>query len=243
MPNFQASLYDTVTQDISITLDQSCEILTIVDKSNYSASDEDGFELADFSTWRQLEITFPNGSTYDFDSTGTISGAGVWNAPNGGSDTINYSLVEANGDGVYCATLFVVPDYDNAVAYTHTASSPKAVYYLGKLYRTVASTTGNLPTDTAYWEEIQREDLSSKFKTTAKFALTCRSLTACYEGLVHEANCVIAEDLCNDLCTNDKLLDGVKVRMLLDGISYSARNSEWDRAQVLTDAAKSICNC
>lgn len=243
MPNFQASLFDTVTEDISVSLNQDCTILTIVDKSNYSTSDEDGFELADFDTWRQLEITYPNGSTYDFDSTGTLSGAGVWDAPNGGTDTLAHTIPVANTDGVYCSTLFVVPDYDNAVAYTHTASNPKAVYYLDKLYRTIASSTGNLPTDTAYWEEITREDLSSKFKTKVYFALTCRSITACYETLVHEANCVIVDDLCDNLCTNSKFLDATKVRMLLDGVSYAARNGEWERAQRLTDTAKTICNC
>jgi len=243
MPNFQASLFDTVTDNMSITLDVECNILTMVDKSNYSLSDEDGSELADFNTYRQLQILHPSGLTYNYDAEGLLDGA--WDAPNGGTDTLAHTLDESAQDGVYRVTLFVVPDYDVAVAYTHTAASPKAVYYLGKLYRTIASTTGDIPTNTSYWEEITREDLSSKYQTTQTFALTCRKLKQCYERLVHEANCVIRDSMCDDdlLCRNKDFLDAMKLRMNLDGITYAARANKWGEVETIANAANQICNC
>lgn len=243
MPNFQSSLFDTVTQNMSITLDQACEILTIVDKSNYALSDEGGHELADFNTFRQLEIEYPNGSTFDYDAEGNLDGA--WNAPNGGGDTIAHTLPESAQDGVYNVTLMVVPDYDVAETYTHTAANPKAVYYLGKLYRTIATTTGDVPTNISFWEEIGREDLSSKYSTTQTFALTCRKLTQCYERLVHEANCVILDSMCDDdlLCKNKAFLDASKLRLLIDGISFAAKNRKWDEVESISNAANQICNC
>lgn len=243
MSDFQASLFDTVTQDMSITLDQSCETLTIVDKSNYSTSTEDGHLLADFSTFRQLKIQSPSGTSFWYDAEGNLDGS--WDAPNGGTDTIAHALQTTDDDGVYIVTLYVVPDYDNTVEYSYTNTNPKFVYYLNKLYRNKAITQGNLPTDTTYWEEVTVEDLSAKYYNTQTFALTCRNLFTCYEDLVHKANCIIVDDICNDnqLCSNKDFLEATKLRMLLDGIAYSANRSDWEGAIIKVNAAKKICNC
>ena len=244
MPNFQASLFDTVTNNMAITLGTECDILTITDKSNYIASTENTHELVDFNEYRQLEIKHPNGTTYNYDAHDNLDGS--WNAPNGGNHAIAHTLAEAAGDGVYNVTLFAAPTWKTGETYTHSNSSPECVYYLGKLYRSLASGASKEPdTETAYWEEITREDLSAKYRTTETFALTCRKLTRCYERLVHEANCVIVDDLCNDnmLCSNRKFLEATKLRMLIDGISYAAKNSDWKRVEIIANAANKICSC
>lgn len=243
MPNFQASLFDTLQGAISVTLNTECTVLTIVDTSNYDLSDESGHELANFDTYRQLEIKRPNGATFDYDAEGNLDGA--WSAPTTANHTIVHTMVEDEADGVYEATLFVAPTYDDTATYTHTASSPKAVYFEGQLYRTIATTTANLPTDTNYWEEIEREDLSAKYRYVATFALTCRKLKQCYEKLVHEANCVIKDNLCDDeiLCKNKPFLDAIKLRINLDGISFAAKNQQWEEVKSITNSANKICSC
>ena len=243
MPNFQASLYNTGNAAIDVSLDTECSVLTIVDNSNYATSDEEGHLLANFDTFRQLEIKRPNGVTFNYDAEGNLDGA--WNAPSGGTTTVTHTMVDDETDGVYYVNLYVVPTYDNGATYTHTTASPKAVYYQGKLYRTITTTVGNLPTDTTYWEEIEREDLSAKYLYTAIFALTCRNLKRCYERLVHEANCVIKDDLCDDelLCRNKSFLDAAKLRINLDGIAFAAKNQQWEEVTSITNAANKICSC
>ena len=247
--NFQASLINPVTGESGVVLNEDCTTITITDHSNYVLSDEDGFEQTDFTVFRQLIITYPNGDTYGFDAQGGLQSP--WVVPNvTPAATAALTLpVEAN-DGAYCATLYTVPTYDNAVDYPHTSTSPTSVWYVdggvGNLYSTIADPpAATLPSDTDYWKIITIEDLSAKFKVTQCWALTCRELFQCYEKLVHEANCVITEDLCDDdgLCTNKTFLAAVKLRMLLDGISYAAQESDWEAVQVLTNAAKKICSC
>ena len=255
MPVFQASLTDPSSGASAITIDADCGTVTVTDSSNYALSDESGYEQEDFTTFRQLVFTFPNGETYGFDAQGNLDSP--WTPPWDGAAlnpmTAALALPATAVDGAYCVTLYVVPNYNNATDYTHTTASPSAVFYADAvtstelLYATIANppTAGILPTDTDYWEVIEKEDLSAKFKVTECFALTCRELFQCYEKLVHEANCVVTEDLCDDdeLCKNKTFLAAMKLRMLLDGISYAAQENDWEAVQILTNAAKKTCSC
>lgn len=65
--------------------------------------------------------------------------------------------------GLYEAILLRIKQYDNAVAYLAEVESggiisqdPSVVYYPteDKVYRCIADSTGHLPTDTDYWEEV-----------------------------------------------------------------------------------------
>lgn len=244
MANFQATLFDAVADKMAITLDQECNVLTIIDKSDYLTATDSGHELMGyFDTFRQLEIKRPNGTSFNYDAEGNMDGQ--WDAPFNGTTTITHNMEEDSADGVYEVTLYVAPTYQAGSTYTHSTANPKSVYYLGQLYKTIATTTGNLPTDEDYWVECTREDLSSKYRTTETFALTCRKLTRCYERLVHEANCIIRDEHCDDdlLCTNKEFLGAMKLRLAIDGISYAAKNRKWNEVKSISNLANKICSC
>ena len=247
MSVFQASLYDTSTQKISVTLDTECSIVTIEDKSNYSASTEVGHILADHfgaQSYRKIILKSPNGTEYSWDGRSSLYNDGdvVWSAPNSGQHTVTKTLTEDDGDGVFTATLISIPAFNDTVEYVYASGNEKHVFYLGKVYRNKQTVTGQI-TDTTKWEVVSDEDLSAKYKAEAKFTLTCRKLHKCYEELVHKANCVIVDDACNDnnLCENKDFLNATKLRLVLDGIAYASQASDFSKAEILTNAANKIC--
>ena len=245
MPNFQATLIDSSTNTIDVSIDTDCSILTFEDNSNYTTSDEDGHENADFADYRQLEISSPDGSTYDYDAQGNLDAA--WDQGTSRNNTLNRTLASSDLDGVYVLTLFSVPTYKSSVSYTHTTASPKSVYYNNKIWQTIQTTpSSNTPeSGSEYWKEITRKDLSSKYKATATFSLTCRELNQCLERLTLEAGCTVSGDSCDDdlLCGNTSFLNQVKLKTLIDGIGYASDAGDFTEATNLVNAAKSICNC
>ena len=247
MPDFQATLIDSGTSQIDVSLDTECGMLTVEDNSNYSLSDEDGHLLADFTDYRQLVIKSPDGTTYGYDVQGGLDE--VWTSPSPLlQNTKTRTLSSTDDDGVYVITLYTVPTYDDPIfTYIHTVSNPKCVFYNGKLWRTTADTpAGNPPVSgSAFWEEIDREDLTSKYVATATFSLTCRNLNACLERLIVEAVCACQAEVCDDdlLCTNHAFLESLKLKTLLDGVGYASEQSDFCEAENLINAAKSICNC
>jgi hypothetical protein len=245
MPDFQASLLDG-TGAIDVSLDTECSILTMEDNSNYTTSDENGHLLADFSDYRQMIITSPDGTTYGFDARGNLDEA--WSSGDSGSNSKTRTLAASDTDGTYVITLYTVPTWqDDIFVYQHTTSNPKAVFYQGKLYRTLQNVPGGTfpSSNPTFWEEITNEDLSSKYCTTATFALTCRGLLGCLERLTKEAVCACEADMCDDdlLCNNSAFLDAVKLKTILDGIDYASSQSNYCEASNLVNLAKSICNC
>ncbi len=81
--------------------------------------------------------------------------------------------------------LLEAPDYDNATAY----AIGDVVKYLGGLYRATASTTGNLPTNTAFWQKIG--DYDSLAGVVAAHGVTLDEhdvrITSTEDGIVAEA--------------------------------------------------------
>jgi hypothetical protein len=246
MPNFLATLNNPTTGSADVTLDTNCSIVTVVDHSDYAASTEAGHLLADFTVFRQMKFTFPDGGHVIFDAQALPA---TWDAPSpSGTPSIALTLPAEAQDGVYTVELSVVPTHTSAVQYSYTVSNPSMVWSPteGKLYKAIQVVPALVPiTDTSYWEEITIEDLSAKYQVSQNFSLVCRKLYQCYEKLVHEANCLVVDDECDDnlLCSNGTFLDAVKLRMLIDGIGYASAQAEWDKATVLTNSAKSICNC
>ena len=227
--------------------DSDCNIVSVTDHSDYAASTEDGHLLANFTVFRQMKFTLPNGDTHLFDAQAIPP---TWDAPSpSGTMTVAFTLPAIADDGVYTIDFYVVPTHQTAgVQYGYTISNPSCVWSVaeGKLYKAIQVVpAGTAITDTSYWVEIDIEDLTTKYHIRQKFALTCRSLYQCYEKLVHEANCIITTDECDDnlLCSNGTFLSAVKLRMLIDGIGYASAQNEFDKVTVLTNSAKSICNC
>lgn len=247
MPDFQASLIDPATSAIDVSLDTECSILTIEDNSNYVASTEDGHLLANFTDYRQMIITSPDGTTYGYDALAGLDE--VWTPASPLLANVKTrNLAATDTDGVYEITLYTVPSWEDAAyTYIHTTANPKAVFYNGKLWRTLQSVPGgNIPaTGSLFWEEITNEDLSSKYCTKATFALTCRSLLSCLERLTKEAVCACEADMCDDdlLCNNHAFLSAVKLKTILDGVDYASSQSNYCEATNLINLAKSICNC
>jgi hypothetical protein len=90
--------------------------------------------------------TFLTGEKINYDSS--IAGDVTITAYDEAADT-TYTF-QIDSDGWHQFKFIFVPDYNGATAYVIY----DAVYYNGAVYRAITSTTGNLPTDTDYWEAI-----------------------------------------------------------------------------------------
>ena len=143
------------------------------------------------------------------------------------------------------------PTYDNAETYD-TAPDPEVVYNLtdGNLYKSlVDANTGNQPdTSAAQWELYEPtgdSDLTTRYCTTFRIVVLCRSILTCRESLVYEAFCTLDTDFCNDdvLCSNPTFLAAVKLRLVLDAIEYSVDKGAWNEVERQVNLAIRICNC
>jgi hypothetical protein len=113
-------------------------------------------------------------------------------------------------------TLLDTPAYDNATAY----AIDDVVSYDGKLYRAIAATTGNLPTNTTYWQLIGNYD--SLAGVVAGQSLTLSD---------HEARILDTEDgIVAEAVARDALAaqirgsySGTDINALTTGLIYSER--------------------
>ena len=245
MPDFQVSLIDTVSSEVDINIDSSCAILTIEDNSNYVASTESGHLEADFDRYRKIIITRPDGTTYTLSSIG--DGDASISSGDSGSHSFNYTLLTTDDDGVWAAALYSLPTWDSGATYEVGDQVTFQVGGVDKFYEAIDGNTNMQPdTSTSDWKEVTEiTGFKNKYCVTEKVSIKCVNLLKCYENLVHDANCVIHQDFCNPdiLCKNKKFLDAIKLRMLLDGITYATNNKQFADAEKDFNNAKKICNC
>lgn len=234
MPNFQANLND-VNDVLQSTLDTN-DLMTINDTSNYIASTEDGAESADFNYYREVIVDDPNGIDYTFSSLGT--GDQLIGAGNSGSNQMSYTLSNAV-DGVYTITLITVPTWDAAAIYSNTSY----VFLTdGTFYKSLQNTNTNQDptTKTAYWTQVTKDEVSSRFLTTGNIART-KDLEICKLEATEEMAC--HTDNCKNICDSEAYNKAAKLFMLLSAINDKATLQKWDEVAELISTAKQICDC
>jgi hypothetical protein len=181
MPNFALSLTDPVTDSVDITISNG--VLTIVDHSNYSTSDEVGHLLANFTDFYQVMITLPSGGQYLFSSLGDGDEAVV--PPSAGDPTVTYTY--PGGDGQYWVTVYALPTYDAGTTYTYSALNPVYAYSGVNIYKLLQTGTGQIA-DSTYWEEVTDVDLlPSKYRINQRVVIYADSKRY-YARKIYNAN-------------------------------------------------------
>jgi len=237
--------------DLGISVDSSCSSIQITDNSNY-LNDEAGHALSDFSEYRFIRMTTPSGRLYYFSSVDfddIVVDQVISPASSGGNDFFYMFDYDLDKDGVYEFSMCNYPTWNESADYSNSKTT--IVFYNGELYKLLAPSLGNLPDEvgSAYWELYAladpEDEYTTRYCTCAKIAVLCLSTYDCYEKMVHSAYCVIDTDYCNDdlLCKNKKLLDVVKLRILIDAIEYGVNDEAWEDVKKMFNHIYNICGC
>ena len=119
---------------------------TATNTTVYGSPEEDRNEAAEYVLWSKTD---KNGNR-DFT-----------NPDQGDVLTKLAYTVDTPVSGLYELIWLRIQPYDNATAYVEQQESggvitqyPSVVYYNGSVYKCIAPTTGNLPTDVTYWEVV-----------------------------------------------------------------------------------------
>ncbi len=249
---FYSSLVDS-DGILNVTVDSECSHIEIIDSSNYNNA-ETGHSLSDFSDYRFIRMTKPTGEYYYFSSVdfSDIVVDQVISPADSGNNTFYYQLdPELDKDGVYIFEMCNYPTWNDLSAYEYDANNIVVVFYEGELYKLIADSTNNLPNETnsVYWELYEltdpEDEYNTRYCTCSKIAVLCLNTYKCYQELTRDAFCAISEDFCNDdmLCKNRKLLQVVKLRILIDEIGYAVNRNAWNEVVDIFNLIYKICGC
>jgi len=235
MATFAVSILDGTTYDVTI----QSGVVTIVDHSNYDTNTESGHAQSDFSSYKKIYVTDPDGTEYVFSTLG--DGDALINPPSGEVLPIS-TVYTSTGDGVYTMYLEAVPTWNAAASYVF--ADGHYVYYNTKLYKALQNSTNKDPiTQTAYWEEVDAVDLPAKYRLEYKFAIVC-DLETCYQQATYAAMCAIESVSCkNNLCCEPNFVNACKLSVLIYHVEVLAANSDWDRATTVINMGSQICSC
>ena len=226
MADFQAAIGNIIATPTLITVD---------DTTDYAGSTQDGHLTADFSDYRKIVMTNPK-RTFVYSTEG--DGDVITSAANAAVLTFNFSIEDEDIDGVYDLTLYTVPTW-NA---TPTYDRHEAVYLSGILYKSkINGNTGNTPSTSSDWIEIDDSLIPSKYCVTDSIIITDIKLLGCYEKLVADAICELENDLCGDMCNNKDFMDAMKMRLLIDSICHAASNNDFDGARKKFNLVNRLC--
>ncbi len=236
---------------LNTTVDSECSHIELIDSSNYDNA-EVGHSRSDFSDYRFIRITTPTGGYYymssvDFDDLEIDQSISPASSNN---DSFYYLLdPDTDKDGVYIFEMCNYPTWGDGYAYE--TGDLVVVFYEGELYKLLQNSTGNLPNeaDSLYWElyELTNPDdeYLTRYCTCAKIAVLCLNTYKCYQELTRDAFCAISEDFCNDdvLCKNKKLLNVIKLRILIDEVGYAVNRNAWHEVVDIFNLIYKICGC
>jgi hypothetical protein len=149
-----------LTRSFTITQQDGGETAIAVNTTVYGTPNQDRDDAAEYALWSKTNS----------------AGNRTFNNPDQGSvlTALQYT-VETEIDGWYELIIPRIQPYNNATAYVEQQSSGSAVtqyasivYYqpTNKVYKCIAPTTGNLPTNTNFWVELSITDLPSNLDNT-----------------------------------------------------------------------------
>lgn len=240
MASFVATMNDT-SGDFSATADGT--IMTFKDYSNYDTSTESGHLQANFSDFRKIKVTLPDGTTYLFSTLG-----------DGNQSTVTGSLVTppiqdvwssyTGGDGIYEVRLYTVPTYSALATYTSVLNHH--VYSGGYIYKALKPVPiGTSVTDTTYWSVVSDLDLlPSKYRFYKKYGVICDS-EICYAEKLYSALCSNENVGCNleKIVLNREWLVANKLMLILEEVGNAIDDEDWVGAKNMINHAKSMCCC
>lgn len=234
--------YETV---LDLTIDD-CKTVDFSDSSDFGYTP--GHELSDFTLFRKLTVTLPDGNQQVLSSVVPYN---IYVNP-AASDTNQpfYSGFPVTMGGVYSFTLCNVPTYNPSVTYLEDTDCVCLLDSTGtiRFFRSVAPRPGVRPLVNIgwqnTWEEIPESELDDKYCDTKTYVQLC-GLKDCIKEYKNKLMCSL-EELCNNsICANECLsnyLELVEIEMVLDD-----PNQYWNTKQI-TDALNvanklCLCNC
>jgi hypothetical protein len=241
MSNFQVSITSPTTELPDVTV--SSGVLSIVDHSNYSTSDEVGHLEADFANFYKMLITLPSGDEYLYSSLYPVDGDELIDTPDAGAPDADYTY--PSGDGQYWLTIYALPTYSGAVSYVYSTSNPIYVYYPtdGKIYKNIQSTGGvDLIADPTYWTEVTDiELLPSKYRLNQRIVIYADSKST-YARLIYRANAlnnIIGENWEKILKDSDAV-NAIRMFIGINAIPVLLAASRFDEIDTTINNLKSI---
>jgi hypothetical protein len=242
---FQASLLDQ-NNLLDISIDGNCDIVTIVDHSNYDTNTEAGHFLANFTGYRRVKISFPTSGEYllstpipdvEFDSEILPASSGEMQ--------IQWDMPDEVKDGRFEVCFCSVPQWNSSSYFpTSTASLPVIVYHNGLLWKSLADTIDSEPSEESEdWEIFDGDLCETRYCFNANFVVTCRVIDKCYKDAVIKANCGQIDCCDDDLCKNPHLLKATGLMLIKAEIPWAVARKDWNRVDSLINAALNKCSC
>ena len=243
MANFQVSLRD-IDDVLQVAFSGGNTIITITDTSNYDEiGPEDGHARNNFSSWRKVVITFPDSSTYEFETTQPFPN--YVEPPIGSNDVIVYDHEDQLVDGVYTADLYSVPTYTNG--FNYDADDDCVVIVTANVpafYKCIQNASSELITDTDYWTPITEAELPAKYHVSGRF-MNRFNLDACVCDAVKAAYEESKETICDDrqMVTSKKFNKMNRVLMAQFTLDCLIEEENFDSMVILFNFTKNICGC
>jgi len=212
--------------------------ITVYDHSNYDTNTDSGHTQADFSDFRKIVFSNPDGTSYVFSSIGdgdeVITAADVAILP------ILTTYYYSTGDGVYNVCLMTVPTWNIAATYT----TGMCVWYNDTLWRALMATTGDVPgVDATRWIEITETSLPARYRYCENFAVYCDTI-ACFMEYVRRTICGFNALSCTDnVCDSSDFQKAGRLEMILNAIPQLVLVGDWDSVEHIINLARQICCC
>lgn len=229
-----------------ISIDCDCSRITFGDGSIYN----NGLPGHDISMFDFREITMfkPNGEEYVYTTDTTDLDADEYiQPPNNSNNMFTYDIQNDDIDGIYDILICAYPTWQSTIAYD--VNLENRVYYNGKFYKQVASSTGQDPeldTTNTYWIELtaaEMVDTTTRYCAKGKIAVICISILKCYRNAVKDAYCGIDNNPCGSFCENEDAMRAMKIIVTLESLEYAICGSRWDLAAKHMEVLNSICCC
>jgi hypothetical protein len=245
--NFMASIEDSLGENTIEVLD-GCLGLSVEDESNYSANNNSGHALSDFTDYIRISVTRPDNSVNILSSVPGTDVDEAISAPSVGNSVYNFLFQEdIDEDGIYTVRMCVYPTWN--ILSNYVTSVLNVVYYNGIFYKAIAVNVGSQPDlnplDWEVYEPTLDEEILTRYCREQKVVVLCLTINECNEQLLHKAFCEINNDFCNDdmLCKNYHFLQATKLDMIKQAMVYSVNRSAWNEVEQQMNLLRSICNC
>lgn len=241
---------DYVTE-LELDITSECETVDLKDTSDFGFTP--GHDRADFTLYRKVTVTLPNGQQQILSSI--VPYNILIDAPANGILTPFYSGYPITMGGVYTFTMCNIPTFRNDVAY-QVGDNVILVDSLGayRFFVCTQSSPGKTPLVVTgwqnYWQEIQENEFNSKYCDTQTYINLC-ALRRCIREYQNKLICSLKEICQNNLCENECLKNYFMLQqMLLIMESDNPETDEpyWSEEEVnlalnLANKLCQTCNC
>lgn len=241
MADFKASFVD-IDGDINVYGESNTVYAT--DVSNYDTNTEAGHAKSDFSLYRRLALTLPNGEFMEKSSTAEEATPLVEIVPpvSTAATLLSQFDISKYGDWEYTVRLCVVPTWRADITYTATANH--CVYVDGEgggLFKALASTLNESPIDTpSKWEKLEDDStVPAKYVAELRWAVTYNSEVGWIKMVLQANRDTTGRDM-KYLPDNLYFISMMKLNLLLDSVGVLVELRDWVGVQHCIAQCKEI---